>query len=150
MVHYICIGGNTTAGNLWGQTWGYVLQVVVMHTKGIIHCRQHYPLTSLILKVDYCQSCSDILVALHAIKTTLGFYRVKSGWKRQADNVKLYNPVWRTSFVCIVMRTVWLMTYKEKAIHLSLEHWQKLPVVYSPKGCRFSSLQSSGPRSLGL
>ena len=35
----------------------YVLYMVALHTEGIIYSRQHYFLTSLILRVVYCQFC---------------------------------------------------------------------------------------------
>ena len=41
----------------------YVLYVVTMHTKGVIYSRQHYSLTSLILRVIYCQQFSKARLA---------------------------------------------------------------------------------------
>ena len=38
-------------------THNYVLYVVAMHTEGVIYSRQRYSLTSLILRVVYCQFC---------------------------------------------------------------------------------------------
>ena len=46
-------------------THNYVLYVVAMHTEGVIYSRQRYSLTSLILKVVYCQFCKARLVHRH-------------------------------------------------------------------------------------
>ena len=46
-------------------THNYVLYVVAMHTEGVIYSRQHYSLTSLILRVVYCQFCKARLAHRH-------------------------------------------------------------------------------------
>ena len=46
-------------------THNYVLYVVAMHTKGVIYSRQCYSLTSLILRVVYCQFCKARLAHHH-------------------------------------------------------------------------------------
>ena len=99
---------------LQAQTHGYVLFIV---TEGVTFNKQHYfklsseffdaqsSLLSVlqshipvetIMHVTFdpgtcasSESCSDMLVALHAIKETiLGFYRVKKEYKKLVDTVK--------------------------------------------------------------
>ena len=54
-----CSRSNTTmqaiSANATCLTHNYVLYVVAMHTEGVINSRQRYSLTSLILRVVYCQ-----------------------------------------------------------------------------------------------
>ena len=45
------------------RAYMYVLYVVTMRTKGVIYSRQHYSLTSLILRVIYCQQFSKARLA---------------------------------------------------------------------------------------
>ena len=55
-----CSSSNTTmqaiSANATCLTHNYVY-VVAMHTEGVIYSRQRYSLTSLILRVVYCQFC---------------------------------------------------------------------------------------------
>ena len=46
-------------------THNYVLYMVAMHTEGVIYSRQRYSLTSLILRVVYCQFCKARLAHRH-------------------------------------------------------------------------------------
>ena len=46
-------------------THNYVMYVVAMHTEGVIYSRQRYSLTSLILRVVYCQVCKARLAHRH-------------------------------------------------------------------------------------
>ena len=64
-----CSSSNTTmqaiSANATCLTHNYVLYVVAMHTEGVIYSRQRYSLTSLILRVVYCQFCKARLAHRH-------------------------------------------------------------------------------------
>ena len=64
---------NTTmqaiSANATCLTHNYVLYMVAMHTEGIIYSRQRYSLTSLILRVVYCQFCKARLAHHHDIQS---------------------------------------------------------------------------------
>ena len=64
-----CSSSNTTmqaiSGNAACLTHNYVLYVVAMNTESVIYSRQRYSLTSLILRVVYCQFCKARLAHRH-------------------------------------------------------------------------------------